>query len=47
MESTDERSRALRKLHLLRARLDALQPTVNLRLQEQYYEQLVVRLTQR
>jgi len=47
MESTDERSRALRRLHLLRARLDALQPTVNLRLQEQYYEQLVVRLTQR
>ena len=47
MESDDGRSRALRKLHLIRARLDASQPTVNLRLQEQYYEQLIVRLTQR
>ena len=48
MESGDERSQAVRKLHLLQARLEASQRGMgNLRLQEQYYEQLVVRLTQR
>jgi len=48
MESSDERSQALRKLHLLRARLEASQRgTGDLRLQERYYEQLVARLTQR
>jgi len=45
MESGDERSHALRKLNLLRARLDASQRgTGNLRLEEQYYELLVARL---
>ena len=47
MEAGDARSLAVRKLHLLRARLDASQRGTNLRLQEQYYEQLVLRLTQR
>src|SRR5262245_47339349 len=48
MESGDGRSQAVRRLNLLRARLDAVQcGTGNLRLQEQYYEKLVARLTQR
>jgi len=48
MESGDGRLQAVRRLNLLRARLDAVQQgTGDLRLQEQYYEQLVARLTQR
>jgi hypothetical protein len=46
--SDEERSRALRKLNLLRARLETSRPgAANLQLQEQYYEQVIARLTQR
>jgi hypothetical protein len=47
VEAGEERSQALRKLNLLRVRLDASQRGGgNLRLQEQYYEQLVAHLSQ-
>jgi len=46
--SGEERSQALRKLNLLRARLEVSQRgAANLQLEEQYYEQLIARLTQR
>jgi Domain of unknown function (DUF1992) len=48
VSSSEERSQAVRKLNLLRARFDAFRRgTGNLRLQEQYYEQVVERLAQR
>jgi len=46
LQAGAERSRALRKLHLLNTRLSELRRGMNLHTEAQYYEKLVERLSQ-